>query len=76
VPFGPTCTTLPPHLHECETVAPGARCFANLCAPTGSSTDWKLGVVVIDLDAEACVDLMRAFIREHPDVWSEDIGED
>jgi cytosine deaminase len=35
-----------------------------------------LGVVVIDLDAEACVDLMRAFIHEHPDVWNEDIGED
>jgi cytosine deaminase len=40
--------------------------------------DWlrSLGVVVIDLDAEACVDLMRAFIHEHPDVWNEDIGED
>jgi cytosine/creatinine deaminase len=39
--------------------------------------DWlrSLGVVVIDLDAEACVDLMRAYIREHPDVWNEDIGE-
>lgn len=40
--------------------------------------DWlrSLGVVVIDLDAEACVELMSAFIHEHPDIWNEDIGED
>src|SRR3984885_11327961 len=39
--------------------------------------DWlrSLGVVVIDLDAEACVDLMRAYIHEDPDIWNEDTGE-
>ena len=38
--------------------------------------DWlrSLGIEVIDLDAEECVDLMSAFIREHPQIWSEDIG--
>lgn len=34
------------------------------------------GVAVEVLDAEDCVDLMRGFIAEHPDVWNEDIGED
>ena len=34
------------------------------------------GVEVIDLDSEVCVQLMRDFIAERPDVWNEDIGED
>ncbi len=33
-----------------------------------------LGVEVIDLDSQECVDLMNGFIREHPDIWNEDIG--
>ena len=36
----------------------------------------ELGVEVIDLDSQECVDLMSAFIHEHPDIWNEDIGED
>jgi cytosine/creatinine deaminase len=34
------------------------------------------GVEVVNLDAEACVQLMREFIAGHPDVWNEDIGLD
>lgn len=34
------------------------------------------GVAVINLDSEVCVQLMRDFIAERPDVWNEDIGED
>jgi cytosine deaminase len=34
------------------------------------------GVAVVNLDADACVELMRAFIAERPDVWNEDIGEE
>jgi len=39
--------------------------------------DWlrSLGVRVIDLDSEECVSLMADYIRNHPDVWKEDIGE-
>jgi len=33
------------------------------------------GVEVVNLDADACVQLMRAFIAGHPEVWNEDIGE-
>jgi cytosine deaminase len=33
------------------------------------------GVEVVDLDAEECVELMRDFIAERPEVWNEDIGE-
>lgn len=33
------------------------------------------GVEVINLDSEECKQLMRDFIRDHPDVWNEDIGE-
>lgn len=34
------------------------------------------GVVVEVLDSQDCVDLMQAFIREHPEDWNEDIGEE
>jgi cytosine/creatinine deaminase len=34
----------------------------------------ELGVDVIDLDSQECVDLLARFIREHPEVWNEDIG--
>ncbi len=33
------------------------------------------GVEVVNLDSEACRQLMRDFIRDHPDIWNEDIGE-
>jgi cytosine deaminase len=33
------------------------------------------GVEVVNLDATECYDLMRDFIRDHPDIWNEDIGE-
>lgn len=34
------------------------------------------GVEVVDLDSDACVELMRAFIAGHPEIWNEDIGEE
>lgn len=34
------------------------------------------GVEVLNLDSEECVELMREFIAEHPDIWNEDIGEE
>ena len=34
----------------------------------------ELGVEVIDLDSQACVDLLGGFIAAHPEVWNEDIG--
>ncbi len=33
------------------------------------------GVEVIDLDNEECRTLLEGFIREHPEIWNEDIGE-
>ena len=33
------------------------------------------GVEVVNLDSEACHELMQRFIAERPDVWIEDIGE-
>lgn len=35
----------------------------------------ELGVEIIDLDSLECVDLLAGFIREHPEIWNEDIGE-
>jgi creatinine deaminase len=32
------------------------------------------GVEVIDLDLPECVEMMRAFIAERPELWNEDIG--
>jgi creatinine deaminase len=34
------------------------------------------GVEVVNRDSAECVELMRAFIAAHPDVWNEDIGAD
>ncbi|HEX7001339.1 MAG TPA: nucleoside deaminase [Trueperaceae bacterium] len=34
------------------------------------------GVTVVDLDDEECIQMMRAFIAEHPELWNEDIGVD
>ena len=33
------------------------------------------GVDVVDLDDGECTDMMAAFIRDHPEIWNEDIGE-
>lgn len=35
----------------------------------------ELGVEVIDLDSAECRELLGAFIREHPEIWNEDIGD-
>jgi cytosine deaminase len=39
--------------------------------------DWlrDRGIRTIDLDSSACVELLATFIRAHPQVWNEDIGE-
>jgi cytosine deaminase len=40
--------------------------------------DWlrENGVEVIDLDSGECRELLEGYIAEHPEVWSEDIGEE
>ncbi|HET6215412.1 MAG TPA: nucleoside deaminase [Acidobacteriaceae bacterium] len=40
--------------------------------------DWlrAAGVRVIDLNSGECVQMMEDFIRKHPEIWHEDIGED
>ena len=39
--------------------------------------DWLRdnGVRVIDLRSRECIDLLADFIRQHPELWAEDIGE-
>src|SRR5262245_31887943 len=39
--------------------------------------DWlrEHGVEVIDLNSEECIELLKGFIAEHPEIWNEDIGE-
>ena len=34
------------------------------------------GVEVVNLDSQECVELLGGFIREHPEIWNEDIGEE
>ena len=36
----------------------------------------RRGVEVINLDSEVCKKLMADFIKHHPDIWNEDIGEE
>ncbi len=44
--------------------------------PGGTSPDFLRahGVEVVDHRDPECVEMMTAFIREHPDLWNEDIG--
>lgn len=39
--------------------------------------DWlrEHGVDIIQMNNQACIEMMAAFIRQHPDIWNEDIGE-
>ena len=39
--------------------------------------DWlrENGIEVIDLHSRACIDLLAKYVKEHPEVWKEDIGE-
>ena len=39
--------------------------------------DWlrENGVRVIDLHEEGCIRMLGDFIRAHPELWAEDIGE-
>jgi creatinine deaminase len=41
-------------------------------------TEWlrEHGVDVVDLSSEECIQLLGTFIREHPELWHEDIGVD
>ncbi len=34
------------------------------------------GVEIVDLHSEECISLLGDYIRRHPEVWREDIGED
>jgi len=36
----------------------------------------EAGVRIFDLDSEECVRMMEGFIRDFPEIWHEDIGED
>jgi cytosine deaminase len=46
--------------------------------PAGRSPEFlrSHGVEVIDLRDPECIEMMSRFIREHPELWNEDIGVD
>jgi creatinine deaminase len=39
--------------------------------------DWlrDRGIPLVDLDSRECVEMLTAYVKAHPDVWNEDIGE-
>ena len=43
----------------------------------GGGLDWlrEKGIQVVDLASQECIDMLSAYIKEHPEVWNEDIGE-
>ena len=40
--------------------------------------DWliKNGIEVVDMNSQECIELLGEFVRENPEVWNEDIGEE
>jgi creatinine deaminase len=40
--------------------------------------DWlrSAGISVIDLDSAECADMLAEYIRQNPEVWNEDIGQE
>jgi len=36
----------------------------------------KNGIEVIDLRSQECVDLLAQYVKVHPEVWKEDIGQE
>ena len=34
------------------------------------------GVEIVDLDNQDCRELLEGYIKEHPEIWNEDIGEE
>lgn len=36
----------------------------------------SLGVEIFDLDSSECASLLSEYIRNHPEIWNEDIGEE
>jgi cytosine/creatinine deaminase len=44
----------------------------------GGGLEWLrgAGVRIFDLDSQECVQMMESFIRDFPEIWHEDIGED
>ena len=40
--------------------------------------DWlrSLGIKIVDLDSQECVNLLAGYIRFHSEIWNEDIGEE
>lgn len=53
-----------------------ARVVIGEAATFRGGHDWlaEHGVEIVLLDDPECLALMRDFVREHPDVWHEDIG--
>jgi creatinine deaminase len=42
----------------------------------GGGIEWlrERGIEVMDLDSQECASLLGTYIRQHPEVWNEDIG--
>lgn len=36
----------------------------------------EIGVEVIDLNSKECIEMLKTYIEDNPEVWNEDIGED
>lgn len=50
--------------------------FAGGRGPGGTSPAFMRShnIDLVDLDDDRCIEMMRRFIAEHPDLWNEDIG--
>lgn len=65
------CSGLVRQFHIGTVVVGESRTFAG-------GLDWlrENGVEVIDLDNNECRELLEGYIKAHPEIWNEDIGEE
>ena len=65
------CSGLIRQFHIGKVIVGESRTFSG-------GIEWlrEIGVEVVDLDDNACRELLGGYIAEHPEIWNEDIGEE
>lgn len=75
-------STLYTTMSPCQMCAGAVLLYGIPRVVIGENTSWQSsedylrshGVEVVVLDLDACVEMMTAFVKQHPGIWNEDVG--